>query len=135
KINILPTRNFSIKVDKEAVLKNKIVAEEDSALITETIRFSIGEENTLDKSELGILNIIAGIAKAGWNRPVYFSAGFAGGNSYLGLDEYIQLEGLAHKLVPVRTIGSKPSPSSVQRTDLDKSLDLFLNKFQWGGIE
>src|SRR5690606_14071400 len=63
KINILPTKNFSIAVNQDAVLKNKIVALEDSALITDLIRFSIGETNTLDKSELGILNIIAGVAK------------------------------------------------------------------------
>jgi hypothetical protein len=133
-INILPTKNISIKVDKQAVLANGIVPLADSAKIPPVMQFTL-PGNTLNKSDLGVLNIIAGVAKAGWKRPIYFSCGFSGGDGYQGLDEYVQLEGLANKLIPIPTKGSAPGIGSPQMVNLDKSLDLFTKKFLWGGAE
>lgn len=132
--NLLPTKNIAINVDKEAVLRNGVLAPADSASIVPQILFTI-PGNSLDKSNLAFLNIVAGVAKEGWKRPIYFSCGFAGGGDYLGLEEYVQMEGLANKLVPVHSPGSSPQIGAPQRVAIDKSLDLYLSKFQWGGTE
>lgn len=131
--NILPTKNLSIKVDREAVIRNGLVSAADSSRITD-ILFTL-PKNELYKPDLGILNIIAGVAKEGWKRPIYFSAGFPGGGDFQGLEEYFVLEGLANKLVPIRTVGSSPEMGAPQMADNSKSLDLFLNKFLWGGTD
>jgi hypothetical protein len=132
--NFFPTKNFSIKVDKAALLRNGLVSAADSAKIADQIMFSI-QGDDLGKPELGVLNIIAGVAKEGWKRPIYFSCGFAGGNDYQGLDEYIRMEGLANKLIPVRTAGSSPGVGMPQMVELDKSLNLYMSKFLWGGTD
>lgn len=132
--NMLPTKNLAIKVDKAAVLRNGWISPADSARIADQILFTLPKDE-LYKPDLGILNIIAGVAKEGWKRPIYFSAGFPGGGDFQGLEEYIELEGLANKLVPIRTGGSSPDPSAPQAVNNSKSLDLFLNKFLWGGTD
>jgi hypothetical protein len=89
----------------------------------------------LTKPELALLNIVAGIAKDGWKRPLQFSCGFAGGDDYNGLEEYMIMQGLTNKLVPIRVMGSSPDVGAPQQVSLDKSLDLYLNHFLWGGTD
>ncbi len=132
--NMLPTKNVAVKVDKAAVLRNGLVSLADSAKILDQIAFTIPKDE-LYKPDLGILNIVAGVAKDGWRRPIYFSAGFPGGGDFQGMDEYIVLEGLANKLVPIRTGGSSPEMGAPQMANNSKSLDLFLNRFLWGGTD
>ncbi len=132
--NILPTKNLFINVDKAAVLRNGIVSPSDSAHIADQIMFTL-PGNSLSKPDLGILNIIAGIAKEGWKRPIYFSAGFPGGSDFQGLEEYIRLDGLANKLVPVRTQGSSPDVGAPQMVNTTRSMNLFMNTFLWGGAD
>jgi hypothetical protein len=131
--NVLPTKNLFIRVDKNAVLKNGIVDAADTAHISD-INFTV-KKDQLYKPDLGILNIIAGVAKEGWKRPIYFSAGFPGGDDFQGLEEYIRMEGLVNKLVPVRTVGSSPEVGAPQMVNDNKSMDLYLNKFIWGGTD
>ncbi len=133
-VNILPTKNIAINVDKQAVVRNGLVSTADSALIDNQILFTLSG-NTLTKGDLAFLNILAGVAKEGWKRPIYFSCGFAGGGDYQGLDEYVQMDGLANKLVPIRTAGSSPQIGAPQRVNVNKSLELYTKKFLWGGTE
>jgi hypothetical protein len=132
--NVLPTQNLSVPVNKAAVLRNGWVAASDSAKIADQIMFKYPKEQ-LYKPDLAILNIIAGVAKEGWKRPIYFSAGFPGGSDFQGLEEYIQLEGVANKLVPIRTAGSSPETGAPQRVNTNKSFDLYTQKFLWGGTD
>jgi len=48
-----------------------------------------------------VLDILAGNARQGWERPVYF-AGTTAPDSRLGLEPYFQREGLAQRVVPIR---------------------------------
>lgn len=125
-MNYLPTKNFFIPVDKEVVRKNNIIAPNDSSEIVDEVRFTL-PQNVAYKNDLAILNILAANA---WKRPIYF-ANSIDPNHYEGLGEYLQLEGLAYKLVPVRTQGS--TANSPLRINTEKCMDLVLNKYQFGG--
>ena len=59
------------------------------------------EGNALEKKDLMIIDMIA---NNNWKRPMYFAvtAGYSS-KSFLYLDEYFQLEGLAYKIVPIKT--------------------------------
>jgi hypothetical protein len=132
--NVLPTQNLFIPVNKAAVLQSKWVSGADTARILDQMAFKYPKDQ-LYKPDLAILNIIAGVAKQGWKRPIYFSAGFPGNSDVQGLDEYIEMEGVANKLVPIRTVNSSPETGAPQKVNTNKSLDLYLNKFLWGGAD
>ncbi|MCC6447691.1 MAG: DUF2723 domain-containing protein, partial [Chitinophagaceae bacterium] len=127
-MNYLPTKNFFIPVDKELIYKNKVILEGDTSQIVDQVRFTM-PTNVAYKNDLAILNILAANA---WKRPIYF-ANSIDPNHYEGLSEYLQLEGLAYKLIPVRTPGS--TPNTPLRINVDKCIDLVLNKFQFGGAD
>jgi hypothetical protein len=128
-----PTQNLFVKVDKAQAIKNGLVSASDSARISD-ISFTL-KKDQLYKPDLGILNIIAGVARDGWKRPIYFSAGFPGGSDFQNMDEYIRMEGLVNKLVPIRTVNSSPEVGAPQAVNENKTLDLYLNKFLWGGTD
>ncbi len=125
--NYLPTKKFKIKVDKAAVLKNGVVATKDSAKIVDYIEFEI-DKNYIMKADLLILDLIA---HNDWTRPIYFAV-TVGNDSYMNLEEYFQLEGLAYRFVPIK--GEKDASGQMGTVGLDEMYNNMMNKFQWGNM-
>jgi len=95
---MLPTDSVRIPVDKEAVLKSGLVAAKDADKIVDHIDIKFG--NTLSKNRIMMLDIIA---NNDWKQPIYFTGGAHADEEYLWMKDYLQLEGLAYKLVPIKT--------------------------------
>ncbi|MCQ2286800.1 MAG: DUF2723 domain-containing protein, partial [Bacteroidales bacterium] len=93
--------SFSLPVDREKVLANGTVEPKDSALIVDKLRWNLkgGEYNQVLKAYLVMMDILA---NNNWERPIYY-ASTTGPEAYLGLEEYFQLEGLAYRLVPIKS--------------------------------
>ena len=126
-IDYIPTKNLKINVDKEEVIKKGVVKVEDSAQIVDAINWKI-KKNYILKNDLMILDILA---TNNWDRPIYF-ASTAPSESYLGLQNYFQVEGLAYRLVPIKSQGVQGQPG---RVDNDILYDNLMNKFEWGGLD
>lgn len=127
-VNYFPTKNFFIPIDKEMIKKNKVLADNDTSVIADQVEFTM-PSNVAYKNDLAILNILAANA---WKRPIYF-ANSIDPNHYEGLQEYLQLEGLAYKLVPVRTPGN--NVNTPLRVNAEKCMDLVLNQFDYGNAQ
>lgn len=95
---VLPSNKIRIPVDKEAVLRNGIVAAKDSALIVDYIDINFG--NNLTKNRILMLDIIA---NNNWEKPIYFTGGAQADEEYIWMKDYLQLDGMAFKLVPIYT--------------------------------
>ena len=109
------------------MLASGVVKPEDAHLIVDEIVWTL-EKDYLQKNELMILEILA---NNNWERPIYFVS--TGGDSDIGLSEYLQHEGFAYKFVPIKT--TAPNYLSVGRLNIDKLYDNYMNKFMWGGID
>lgn len=131
--NFMPTRNFFIPPMSKAELVAKgLVAATDTARISTEMRFTFPKEIAY-KDDLATLNIVAAIAQQGWDRPIYFSGGLPGDN-YIGMDDYMRLEGVVYRLMPYKMQSLTPGSmmGEIGSINVEKSLDLFLNKFTWG---
>tara|TARA_R110002073_G_scaffold40547_6_gene115369 strand:+ start:21641 stop:24790 length:3150 start_codon:yes stop_codon:yes gene_type:complete len=111
---IYPTNKLRLYVNKEAVLKNGIVAEKDADLILPYIDFEI-DQNGLTKNRILMLDVLA---NANWERPIYFTGGAHAAEEYIWLKDYLQLDGLAYKFVPIKT-SSKYADGKRDRSILD----------------
>ena len=125
--NYLPTEHVRIPVDKESVLRNGIVKAKDSASIVPYIDLRI-KGSAIYKNRLLMLDIIA---NNNWERPIYFSGGAFGDDDYIWMKDYLQLDGLVYKLVPIKTAVSKDNPFDMGRIDADKMYDMVMN-WEWG---
>ena len=127
RLNYFPTKKLFIKVDKEAVLKNGVVRPEDADKIVDTIFWEL-DRSYLMKADLMILDLIA---NNDWTRPIYFAV-TVGNDSYLNLEPYFQLEGLAYRFVPIRN--NNDPQSQTGRVAAEVMYDNMMKKFKWGGM-
>ena len=125
--NYLPTEHVRIPVDKESVLENRIVKAKDSTLIVPYIDIKI-KGAALYKNRLLMLDIIA---NNNWERPIYFTGGAFGDEDYIWMKDYLQLDGLVYKLVPIKTPVAKDNPFDMGRIDSDKMYEMVTN-WDWG---
>jgi hypothetical protein len=124
-IYYIPTRTVRIPVDSAKVVANGTVKPEDADKIVPYIDIKL-EGSWIMKSQLMVLDILA---NNNWERPIYFVTGYH--NDALGLEEYFQLEGLAYRLVPIKS--ENKSWFEYGRVDTEILYDNVMNRFVWGG--
>ncbi len=127
KFNFVPTRNFSMPVDSALVLANGTVRPEDRDKIVKAVEWKFSR-NSMGKSELAVLDILA---HNNWKRPVYYAS--LGHEGTLGLEDYMQLEGFAYRLVPIFTHSNGRYEAG--RIDTEKLYDNLMNKFSYGNMD
>ncbi len=125
--NYFPTRRFRLPVDSAKVVDNGTVAPEDAHLIVDFVEWEF-PSRAVTKSNILMLDFLA---TNNWERPVYFAI-TTGPEAFIGLEEYFQLDGLAYRLVPIRTpMDERSEPGRVNTRIL---YDHLMNKFMWGNM-
>ena len=122
----VPVRTLKLTVDKEACIRNGIVPEDMQDRIVDEIRWEIND-TYLYKNALLLLDFMA---SNNWERPVYFTS-FSDMASVLGIQEYLHMEGLSYRFIPVKADDYYKGLGGVYR---DGSYDLLVNKAQWGSM-
>ncbi len=125
--NYAPTEFVRIPVNKQAVLRNGVVAAKDADNIVDYIDIKITNQ-AIYKNRMMMLDIIA---QNNWERPIYFSGGAFGDDDYIWMKDYLQLDGIAFKLVPIKTPIDNNNPFDMGRIDSEKMYELVKN-WKWG---
>ncbi|MEJ1222711.1 glycosyltransferase family 117 protein [Sediminicola sp. 1XM1-17] len=120
-----PTNKIRIPVNKKNVLESGLVKLKDSALIVDYIDIDL-PTGALPKNRIMMLDVIA---NNDWKRPIYFSGGSFDDGEYIWMKDYLQLDGLVYKLVPIKT--DRLSPYEMGRIDSDLMYDI-VKKWEWG---
>ncbi|RBN51066.1 glycosyltransferase family 117 protein [Flavobacterium psychrolimnae] len=130
-IHFYPTNKIRIPVDRNTIIQNKVVSAKYNDSIVPYIDLEI-KGNALYKNRLMMLDIVA---NNNWKRPIYFSGGAFDNEDYIWMKEYLQLEGMVYKLVPVRTIIPKDGGLlEMGQIDSDKMYAKVM-KWDWGNSE
>ena len=127
KINYIPTKKFILDVDSAKIVDNGIVDVQNADQIVDEIRWEISGNNLM-KNELIMLDLLAHF---NWERPVYFVS--PNRQTSLGLQDYLQLEGFAYRLVPVKTESN--DQIQIGRIDSDIMHQNLMEQFQYGNIQ
>lgn len=123
----IPSKRLFLKVDKEAVIRNKVVPEAQYDQIVDTIFIDFGNKNYVTKDELMVLDMIA---NSNWERPIYYAI-TVGRDKYLGLQDYFQLDGFAYRFTPVKT---EQSGIYFGRVNTERMYQHMMNDFKWGNM-
>jgi tetratricopeptide (TPR) repeat protein/MFS family permease len=126
--NYFPTRNMSVPVDSATVVNNGTVPKELAGRIVKSIDWSM-QGNYVQKNDLMVIDLLS---QNDWKRPIYFAA-TAPASSYLNLAPYLQLEGLAYRLVPIKQTAAEQQQET--RIATDTMYNNIMTKFVWGGME
>ncbi len=124
-LNALPTKKLSLPVHKNTVLQNGTVSPERANQVAEAMTWEL-QAGALEKKHLFLLDVIA---SNHWQRPLYFSSTGAE-TSELGLQPFLQLEGQALRLVPIRN----PDTQSEAYVDRPRTQENLLHQFHYTGL-
>lgn len=125
-----PTYKIRIPVNKENVLKSGVVAPKDAHLIVDYIDIELPQTG-FGKNRLLMLDIIA---NNDWKRPIYFTGGSMSDEEYIWMKNYLQLDGLVYKLVPIKTEIDPENPYDMGRIDTNLMYNI-VQKWQWGNMD
>ena len=125
---MLPTDRIRIPVNKENALKYGIVAAKDADKMVDYIDIKI--DRGISKNRILMLDILANFD---WKRPIYFSGGSYADEEYIWLKEYLQLDGMSYKLVPIKTSMKGKSMFDMGRIDTEK-MYANIQKLDWKNI-
>ena len=123
--NYIPSNQFLLPVDSARVVSNGTVTEYQSdRLLNNVIWKYPGRE--MYKNNLAVMDMIG---TNDWERPFYFASTVPPSN-YMGLDEYFQLEGLAYRIAPLDSTGTRTQ--DIGFVDTKRMYDNIMNRFKWG---
>ncbi|MCG8858006.1 glycosyltransferase family 117 protein [Tenacibaculum finnmarkense] len=124
-----PTNHIRIPVNKANVLKTGLVAQKDADKILDYIDITVSEQG-LTKNRILMLDILNNFQ---WKRPIYFTGGANADEEYIWLKDYLQLDGMSYKFVPIKTSNKGKSMFSMGRIDTKKMHDN-VKKWNWKTI-
>ncbi len=126
--NFLPVREFIVEVDSAHVIATGAVRpwHADRMLQPMIWKFS---RNMAIKDDLAIIDFMAG---NNWERPLYYSVTVPG-STYVGLQDYFILEGMAYRVSPV-DIG-KRAAGETGIVDTRVMYHHLMNEFRFGNAE
>ncbi|MFI3297771.1 MAG: DUF2723 domain-containing protein [bacterium] len=119
-IGTIFSSTLTLPIDKKQVIATGTVDAADSLTILD--KMSIKLNRSITKSQVMVLDMLN---TNNWERPIYIAA-TVGEEFYPALKDYMQLEGLAYRIVPTR--GKR------DRVNTEVMYDNMMNKFLWGGI-
>ncbi len=125
-LDYLPSKNLKIKIDPSVIIQNNVVSEQNRGEILSSMKWKLNR-NYILKNDLMVFDLLS---NNNWERPIYFAI-TVGRDNYLNLEEYFQLEGLACRVVPLKT---KEIKGEIGRVATDIMYNNMMNKFKWGGI-
>ena len=125
----IPSKKLFLVVDKAAVIRNKVVDPQDYDKIVDTLKIDLSSKRYITKDELMVLDMIA---NNNWERPIYFAI-TVGRDKYMNLQDYFQLEGLAYRLVPIKTTSTDES-IDIGRVSAKLMYPNVMDKFKWGNM-
>ncbi|MCC6816518.1 MAG: DUF2723 domain-containing protein [Saprospiraceae bacterium] len=126
----MPTRKVYIEVNRQKAIDLGMITATDTTFV-DKIPVAV-PEYYITKDDLAVLDIINSNIN---ERPVYFSV-TCQQDKLLGLSDYTNMEGLALRIVPIKS----PSERAYQiygsgKIDDDRCFDLVMNKFKWGNFD
>ncbi len=125
-----PTNQIRVPVNKENVLKSGVVKPEDAELIVDYIDINLPTSG-LYKNRLMMLDILH---NNDWERPIYFTGGSYDDSEYFWMKDYLQLDGLVYKLVPIKTPLDPNNPYQMGRIDANRMFDIVMG-WGWGNSD
>jgi MFS family permease len=133
----LPTKRFYLPVNRQKAYELGAISQSDTSQIVDRIPIRLSaDKRYLIKDELAILDVIASNIN---ERPVYFAV-TCRPEKMFGLQDYMQMEGLSLRIVPVRTPATPDrrqygSVYGAGRVATDIAYDNVMNRFAWGNFD
>ncbi len=128
------SRNFYLPVDREKYMKLGLQPNIDSSEWADRVEFRFAENaGYFTKDDLAVMDVIASNF---YERPIYFAI-TCQASKLLGLNDYVEMEGLGLRLSPtkIRVKSQLPSIYGFGDIDVEKVYTNVMTKWKWGNFD
>ena len=124
----IPSRRFSIPVNKENVIRYGILDERFADMIPSEIVLEIPEEKQgITKPELFFLDLLSNYE---WDRPLNFLS--AGGDIKIGIKDYLMYDGFTYRFIPIK---NKTNLNENGFTDVQELYSKMTSLYTWDSLK
>ena len=130
---IMRSKNLFIPINGNAMISKDLMSIQDTAVMTNRIDLRLPQNTRyITKDQLAVMDVVASNIN---DRKIYFAV-TCKNEKLLGLNDYMQMEGLGLRVIPVRS-SSVPGLSiyGSGRVATDKAYDNIMNKWKWGNLD
>lgn len=134
--SFIPTAQIVVPVDLAAVRKNNALPKSIAdSLVPPQLLFDARTE-MWTKDDIALYDIIATNIQNGWERPIYFAV-TCRPDKLDPYRNYLQLEGMALRLVPFGTAAPDNAQAAMQlgRTEIDTMYRNIMERYKWGNFD
>ena len=128
---IMRSRKLVLPLDVQDLVNKGLWDKVDSTTVDQ-IAFSLPKKGYITKDELAVMDLVSSNIQ---DRAIYFAV-TCNNEKLLGLNDYMQLEGLALRVIPERNKGAKNlSIYGSGKVASDKLYENVMNKWAWGNFD
>ena len=124
--DVVPSRVFTLNIDKAAVLAKGIIPKGMDSLVVDQMKIRL-LKGGLEKKDLALLDLLV---TNNWERPIYMNHTSLS-QINIDLSPYAVQEGNAYRILPVKN----PRKDREYLVDTERSYDIMLNKFHYRGLD
>ncbi len=124
--NIVPSRVFTLNIDKKAILAKGIIPKGMDSLVVDQMQIRM-LKGGLYKSDLAILDLLV---TNNWERPIYLNQNSMS-QINIDLSPYAVQEGNVYRILPVRN----PRKDRQYLVNTERSTEVMLKKFHYRGLD
>jgi len=124
--NIIPTRNLKLTVNADRLIDTNTIQPEQKSEVVLAMEWSFNKPYA-SKADLIMFDILA---NNDWERPIYFATSVSE-DTYMGLDQYLYLEGYAYRLLPLKRMDEEKGMDKIQRTNTGVMYTNVMNKLDF----
>ncbi len=141
--SFVPAQKVYLNVDiAKAKANGAIPSTIPDSMLLDKMYFNLRTTDYMYKDDIALMDIIATNAAKGWERPIYFAV-TCRADKMGGLTEYLNLEGLALRIVPYKTTNpaGRGMPIFMGRVDTELMYENMVGteenpgKFAWGNFD
>jgi hypothetical protein len=130
-LSYIPTPNLYISVDGQKLAASGMLKDDPSTFV-QNLPVKLPNLQYLTKDDIAILDVIASNIN---ERPVYFSV-TCKNDKLMGLNDYMQSEGLALRIIPVKsTSDANLGIYGSGKINTELSYNNIMTKWKWGGFD
>ena len=128
---IMRSRNMVLPLDPHDLVQKGLWDRVDSTTVSQ-IAFKLPRKGYITKDELAVMDVVSSNIQ---DRAIYFAV-TCNNDKLLGLNDYMQLEGLALRVIPERNAGTKSlSIYGSGKVAEEKLYNNVMDKWAWGNFD
>jgi len=123
-MNFIPARKLKLSINPDQLIDTNTIRPEQKSNVVPAMEWSFNKPYA-SKADLIMFDILA---NNDWERPIYFATSVSE-DTYMGLDQYLYLEGYAYRLLPLKN--EDKEINKTQRTNTDVMYSNVMNRLDF----